>query len=221
MSVADSRGGDATSPDEPEPTAPTHSLEVERAYDVDDAAVVPDWTRLPGVARVDAPEPRELDARYLDTDDLALARARVALRRRSGGPDAGWHVKASAPDGRHEQHWPLGEDPDEPVPDAVALAVATWAEPPFTPIARIRNHRIAHVLRDASGGIVAEFVDDHVSATAVRAGTGSTWREWEMELGPAAPGDADAFFAAVGALVAEAGGRPAASDSKLQRTLGG
>jgi inorganic triphosphatase YgiF len=207
---------------------PARSIEVERKYDVDAETALPDWTRLPGVTAVDAPEPRELDARYLDTADLALARSRVALRRREGGPDAGWHVKISAADGRHEWHWPLDAGPapedasDEVVvPDAVAAAVAEWGSGPFLPLARIRNSRTAYALRDAVGAVVAEVVDDRVTALSARAGRTTSWREWEVELGPAAPADAAAFFDAADEIVAAAGGRVAASDSKLARAIGG
>jgi inorganic triphosphatase YgiF len=199
--------------------APSHSVEIERKYDVDEATALPDLSALPGVVDVGAAEPRSLDARYRDTADLALARARVAVRRRSGGPDAGWHVKASAADGKHEWHWPLGDDPDEYVPAPVAGILAQWATGPFLPLARIRNWRIAYALRDAVGGVVAELVDDHVRARNERSGAESSWREWEIELGPAAPADHAAFFAAADALVAAAGGRVAASDSKLARAL--
>lgn len=200
---------------------PAHSLEVERSYDVDESVRLPEWALLPGVFAVGEPEVRELDARYLDTDDLALGRARTALRRRTGGPDEGWHVKVSGPEGRHEWHWPLGES-DE-VPAGVVEVLADRAAGPFTALARIRNRRVAYALRDAAGGVVAEMVDDHVTATAERTGRVTSWREWEMELGPAAPADPAwqaEFFAAVERLVADAGGRPAASDSKLARTLG-
>lgn len=199
--------------------AGSHSVEIERKYDVDEATALPDLSALPGVVDVGAAEPRGLDARYRDTADLALARARVAVRRRSGGPDEGWHVKASAADGKHEWHWPLGDDPDEDVPGPVAGILAQWAVGPFLPLARIRNSRIAYALRDAAGGVVAEFVDDHVRARNERTGAESSWREWEIELGPAAPADHAAFFTAADALVAAAGGRVAASDSKLARAL--
>lgn len=200
---------------------PARSIEIERKYDVSADTVLPDWTALPGVASVGAPEARALDARYFDTADAALARARVAVRRREGGPDAGWHVKISAPDGRHEWHWPLGDAPaDGPVPDAVAGAVAPWASPPFSPIARIRNHRVAYALRDAAGIPLAEVVDDHVTALSVRTGRESSWREWEVEIVGELPApDAAALFAAADALVAAAGGAVAASDSKLARAL--
>ena len=198
-------------------TEPVHSVEIERKYDVGADAALPDWTALPSVATVGPPEHRALDACYRDTADAALARAGVAVRRRSGGPDAGWHIKTSAPDGRHEWHWPLGDDED--VPAEIAALLTRWAPGPYTPIARIRNSRVAYALRDASGALVAEVADDHVAARNERTGGEQSWREWEVELGPGAPADVHGFFAAADALVVAAGGRPAASDSKLARAL--
>ena len=201
---------------------PYRALEVERKYDADATAMFPEWTTIPGVTRVGPPEDRALDARYFDTEDRALARAGVALRRRTGGNDAGWHIKGPRQgDARLELLWPL--DDDDRMPQPVIDALADWAQPPFTPLARIRNARRAYDLLDAAGGVVAEFVDDHVQATDLRTGTERAWREWEMELGPAAPSDAaarTAFFAAVEQAVIAAGGRVAASDSKLARALG-
>lgn len=204
------------------------SVEVEAKYDVDEATPLPDWSALPGVARVGDPEPRDLDARYVDTPAADLARSGVAVRRRRGGPDEGWHVKGPAQGaGRTERQWPLGEivddEADPIVPPAVQDAVATVAAPPFAPLARVRNHRTAYALLDADGGMVAEFVDDRVQARDERRGVESAWREWEVELGPAAPADEErraAFFTAVDAAVFAAGGRHAASGSKLARALG-
>lgn len=203
------------------------SVEVESKYDVDTDTPLPDWSGVPGVERVGDAEPRDLDARYVDTADAALARVGVAVRRRQGGPDEGWHVKAPAPGGRSETRWPLGEiaDPeaDPVVPDEIRDAVAAWARGPFLPLARVRNHRTAYALLDAEGGLVAEFVDDRVRARDERRGAESEWREWEVELGPAGPSDAAGraeLFAAVDAAVFAAGGRPAASGSKLARALG-
>ena len=207
-------------------TEPEHSLEIERKYDVADDTPLPDWAALPGVAAIDEPEPRDLDARYLDTADGALGRARVALRRRVGGPDEGWHIKRVTPAGKAESRWPLDEADAaaEPVvPTAIVEVLAEIASPPFTVLARIRNSRTAYALRDAAGGLVAEFVDDRVTATDERAGRSSSWREWELELGPAAPADEagrDELFARADELVDAVGGRVAASGSKLGRALG-
>lgn len=166
-------------------------------------------------------ELRELDARYFDTADRALARQGIALRRRTGGPDAGWHVKGPRQgDGRVELGWPL--DSDGRMPDALTAMVAQWTADELAPLARIENTRTAYLLR-GEDGVIAEFVDDHVRATDVRTGVQREWREWEMELGPAAPSGGEqraAFFAAVERAVHEAGGRPPSSGSKLARALG-
>ncbi|TDL43188.1 CYTH domain-containing protein [Microbacterium oleivorans] len=206
-------------------TEPEHSLEIERTYDVDAETPLPDWARLPGVAVVGAPEPRELDAHYLDTAEGSLGRARVALRRRSGGPDEGWHIKRVTPEGKSESRWPLDDgDPENiVVPPAIESVLAEIADPPFAPLARIRNSRTAYALLDTAGGLLAEFVDDRVTATDVRRGVDTTWREWELELGPAAPTDAaarDALFDAADLLVCAVGGEVSTSGSKLERALG-
>lgn len=200
---------------------PAQSFEVERTYDVAAETPLPDWSALPGVTGIDSGELRALDARYFDTADAALSRAGVAVRRRTGGADEGWHVKGPRDgDGRVELGWPL--TPDEAIPDAVARAIASWTTEPLRPLARIENARTAYRMTGPDG-VVAEFVDDHVVATDLRGGARRSWREWEIELGPAAPHDAEgraAFFAVVEAAVRAVGGRPAASDSKLARALG-
>ncbi|SFS02803.1 CYTH domain-containing protein [Microbacterium sp. cf046] len=200
---------------------PSRSVEIELKFDADDDTPLPDWTALPGVAAVGAPELRELDARYFDTAEYALASAGYALRRRSGGPDAGWHIKGPRiGGGRVELGWPLGDFDDEGVPDAVRAALTHVTDAELRPIARILNTRTAYALRSGDGALVAEFVDDRVTATDARTGVVRTWREWEIELGPAASADPRAFFSAVETAVLAAGGRAAASASKLARALG-
>src|SRR4051812_29694576 len=90
-------------------------MEVERKFDVDPGFVFPDLSLVDGVASADDPEERQLDAVYHDTEDLRLTRARVTLRRRTGGPDAGWHLKLPAQDdARRELHAPLGRQNTPP-----------------------------------------------------------------------------------------------------------
>lgn len=200
---------------------PSRAVEVERKYDVDDDTPLPQWVGVPGVDTVTTGEPRALDARYLDTADAALSRSGVALRRRTGGPDAGWHIKGPRDgDGRLEIGWPLGDD--DGVPDAVADTLRRWTTEPLTPLARIENDRTAYLLI-GQDGVVAEFVDDRVHATDLREGSQRQWREWEFELGPAAPADSEGrarLFAAAERAIFAAGGRPATSGSKLARALG-
>lgn len=205
-----------------DPDGGTRAVEVEQKFDADDGTALPDWSAVPGVASVDAAEVRELDARYLDTDELHLARAGYALRRRTGGPDEGWHLKGPRiGDGREELGWALGAA--DVVPEAALVRISAVTDAPLRPLARIENVRTAYALRAADGTLVAEFVDDRVRATDERAGAVREWREWEIELGPAGPSDSaerSAFFAAVERAVLVAGGRAAASDSKLARALG-
>lgn len=206
----------------PSASGPSRSVEIEQKFDVDAGTPVPDWSGVPGVARVGAGQERHLDAAYFDTADAALAAAGVALRRRTGGHDAGWHIKGPLVDGgRTELGWPLGDGDD--VPSEVLAEVARWTTAPLAPLARIVNDRTAYDLIDQDGGVVAEFVDDRVRATDARTGTERSWCEWEVELGPAAPTDPaarEAFFAAVAEAAAAAGARDASSASKLARALG-
>lgn len=202
-------------------TEGSRTIEVERKYDVDADMPLPDWIEVGDIETVSDGELRVLDARYFDTADATLARAGVAVRRRTGGTDAGWHIKGPRQgDGRLEIAWPLGAD--EEIPDAVTEALAPWTAAPLHPLARIQNNRTAYLLHSSSG-VIAEFVDDRVRAIDLRRDTQTQWREWEIELGPAAPAgqvEREAFFAAVEKAVFTAGAKPAASDSKLARALG-
>ncbi len=213
-------GADAT---RPPVGSPARSVEIELKFDVNDGTPVPDWSGVPGVASVSAGEHRELDAAYYDDEKLSLARAGFALRRRTGGPDAGWHIKGprGADGGRVELQWALGEA--DVVPEAVRSELAAVTDAPFLPLARIQNARTVYFLLDASEHVVAEFADDHVRTRDERSGVERAWHEWEVELGPAGPTDADAraaFFTAVAEAARAAGARAAASDSKLARALG-
>lgn len=200
---------------------PRRAVEIERKYDVTDDTPLPVWVGLPGVTAVSEGEPRALDARYVDTPDASLARAGYALRRRTGGPDAGWHLKGPRNgDGRLELHWPLGDEGE--VPAGIVEAIAPVSLEDLVPLARIENDRLAFLL-SGPDGVIAEFVDDHVRATDMRTGVQRAWREWEFELGPGAPEDSVAreelFIAAERAIIA-AGGQPPSSGSKLARALG-
>lgn len=88
--------------------------EVERKYDPGAAgmAAVDAVTRMPGVAGVASVSRQDqqiLDAVYYDTADLRLIRAGMTLRRRTGGQDAGWHLKLPAGAGARDEiacRWP-------------------------------------------------------------------------------------------------------------------
>lgn len=201
---------------------PSRSIEIERKFDVDAGTPVPDWTRIDGVVRVSDGEPRALDAVYYDTDARDLARAGVAVRRRTGGPDAGWHIKGPLVDGgRLELGWPLDEG--DTVPDEVVAELTAWTTDPLSPLARIENDRTAYELLGADGGAIAEFVDDRVRATDLRAGRTRAWCEWEVELRQPAPtdrGEREALLAAIDEVALSSGARAPQSASKLARALG-
>ncbi|MGA0568722.1 CYTH domain-containing protein [Rathayibacter sp. KR2-224] len=207
----------------------TSTIEIERKYDVSDGAGEPAFVGVGPIAVIEVPEVRELDAVYYDTPDLALARARVALRRREGGPDAGWHIKREADEGRTEQHWSLGEESEAAarasVPDWVRDEVReVVGDRELVPVARVRNHRVVRRLLDAAGYPVAEYCDDHVTGESLLTGARQEWREWEIELSAAAPDSRRArneLLDGLEAVVVEAGGAPSKSSSKLERVLKG
>ena len=85
--------------------------EIELTFETGPGFAFPDLTDVPGVAAVAVPEERLLEATYYDTADLRLAARRLTLRRRTGGHDAGWHLKRPRADGyRDELQQPLGGD---------------------------------------------------------------------------------------------------------------
>jgi hypothetical protein len=203
-------------------------VEIERKYDVDEAARVPSLIGAGRVAHADDTDAFDLDATYYDTPELTLANRRVAVRRRLGGHDAGWHVKwPPLAEGRREQQFVLGDD--EGVPDDVRAALAELiGDEALVPIARIRNHRVATVLRDEAGAALAELADDHVVATDLRrgstSGTERRWQEWEVELLPGGSvgeaSDRAALLDAIEERLVAAGAQPPSSGSKLARALG-
>ena len=73
-------------------------LETEFTFEPGSDPALPDLSDIAGVATVTKPRVQRLEAVYFDTDDLRLMRAGVTLRRRTGGDDAGWHLKVPTAD---------------------------------------------------------------------------------------------------------------------------
>src|ERR1700712_3591549 len=85
-------------------------LEIESKFDVTPATPFVDLSSLAGVSELAAPEVAELDATYFDTGNLTLLRDGITLRRRTGGSDAGWHLKLPTGSGDRVEHGePLGD----------------------------------------------------------------------------------------------------------------
>ena len=191
----------------------TTAIEVERKYDVAAEQALPDLSSVDGVVRVDTAT-YELDATYLDTEDLRLRAAATTLRRRSGGHDAGWHLKLPHGDDRLEVR--LEGDTSEQVPaELQALVRSRTRTSPLLPVARLETSRTVHLLVGEGERVLAEVADDVVRARGAGEQREQRWREWEVELvdGPRPVLDAvqDVLFAA--------GARPSASSSKVGRVL--
>ncbi|RFA09538.1 hypothetical protein B7R54_10140 [Subtercola boreus] len=197
-------------------------VEIERKYEVDDQAVVPDLTGVAQVARVSEPETVTLHAVYYDTAEFHLAAQRIVLRRREGGGDEGWHIKLPGTEGRLELHWPLGDD--GPIPEAVLdLVLVHVRDHPLAPVAHLTTTRTTTCLYDANDVALAEVADDLVSAGDVATAQLRVWREWEVELTDDAPGSPkkrQALLDAIEKALGTVGARPSASVSKLAHALG-
>ncbi|MFC9912290.1 CHAD domain-containing protein [Streptomyces sp. NPDC127197] len=188
--------------------------EIERKYESDDSGL-PDLTGVAGVAAVIDKGLAELDATYYDTADQRLAASSITLRRRTGGSDAGWHLKFPvAADVRDEIRAPLSDQ----VPSALAgLVRSRVRDAELEPLVRLRSARDVRHLVDADGRLLAEVSVDAVRADRLTArGGAAEWTEIEVEL---ADGGDPAFLDKVDKRLRKAGVRPSRSASKLARAL--
>lgn len=199
----------------------TEHLETELKLDVDPGFVVPNLDGLASGQTVTEPEVRQLVANYFDTSDLRLAAVPATLRRRTGGPDEGWHLKLPVGAGtRRELQAPLGDDPTT-VPPQLASLVATWVEGhPLQVVALLETRRTVRNLIGADGTVLAEVADDLVTGRLPGLGDTPaepvTWREIEVELVSGGP----EILAAARTRLTAAGARLSSSASKLGRLLG-
>jgi CHAD domain-containing protein len=209
--------------------------EVERKYTAGAKVVLPPLPELlagtaalpdAGTPVTAAEEVLQLSATYFDTDDLRLAAAGLTLRRRTGGDDAGWHLKVPAgADTRDEVRLPPGRAVRTvPAPLRATVRAITHGAT-LRPLAEVRTERTVRRLVDASGRTLLEVVDDQVQARRIRAVQGSgdaagattTWREVEVELADGVP----ALLDEVEGRLRTLGVKPAKATSKLDRLLGG
>jgi CHAD domain-containing protein len=172
---------------------------------------------MKSVDHVAEPVTDHLEAVYFDTPSLALAARRLTLRRRTGGTDAGWHLKLPAgTDQREEIHAPLGQP--ETVPEELSdhLQVFTRGEE-LMPVARLSTQRTTYRLYGPIGEHLADFADDQVHAEALQPpGPALDWREWELEL---VHGTRE-FLDAAAETLTSTGASHSAYPSKLARTFG-
>ncbi|MFG3345365.1 CHAD domain-containing protein [Streptomyces sp. NPDC048018] len=188
--------------------------EIERKYEATATTELPDLVGTAGVAAVRDEGVTELDAVYYDTPDLRLAADGLTLRRRTGGADAGWHLKFPVASGiRDEIRAPLSETLPAFLTGLLRSRVRHAA---VAPVVRLRSSRSVRRLLDDDGRPLAELSVDTVHADRLT-GTGeAAWTEIEVEL--ADDGD-EALLDAVGKRLRKAGIRPSEAPSKLARAL--
>lgn len=158
--------------------------ETERKYEAPsarDGSWLPDLTGVGGVESVLDQGTDELDAVYYDTDDLRIARASATLRRRTGGADAGWHLKLPlSGDSREEVEEPLSDT----LPDTLReLVLSRTRGADVRPVVRVRSTRRTRHLVGHEGDVLAELSVDTVRADPLPTGdTSASWTEMEIEL---------------------------------------
>ena len=199
----------------------TEHLEIESKFDVGIDFVIPDLGGVADGSGVTEPEVRLLAAHYFDTADLRLIAAKVTLRRRTGGPDAGWHLKLSAGAGsRREMQAPLGDEAAGVPPQLASLVAELIGDEPLRVVAVLETQRTVRNLTGAGGETLAEVADDLVTGRLPGPGDDPgepvTWREVEVELVTGGP----EILAAARSRLTAAGARPSSSPSKLARLLG-
>ncbi|MEV4949333.1 CYTH and CHAD domain-containing protein [Streptomyces sp. NPDC053755] len=190
--------------------------EIERKYEATDETRLPDLTRAPGVSAVLDKGVDELDAVYYDTTDLRLAADSLTLRRRTGGGDAGWHLKLPvAPGVRDEIRAPLADTLPEPLAE---LLRSRTLGADLVPTVRLLSSRDVRHLVDDRGTLLAEVSVDTVLAERLGGSGGATasWKEIEVELAEGADPD---LLDAVEKRLRKAGVRPSTAPSKLARAL--
>ncbi|MBO0829559.1 MAG: CYTH and CHAD domain-containing protein, partial [Streptosporangiales bacterium] len=165
--------------------------ETERKYEAGSVADLPALDAVAGVT-VSGVDTQTLEAVYFDTPGLRMARAGITLRSRTGGDDAGWHLKVPADgDTRDEMHMPLdAAAPDAPPARLLALTAGYTRGDEVCAVATVTTTRRRSELVDDGGTVLAHVTDDRVDATALPSdasgptgvGPSSRWREVEVEL---------------------------------------
>jgi CHAD domain-containing protein len=197
------------------------ATEIERKYEVPLDFTVDARLAAAG-ATIGEPSTYELVAVYYDTADLRLAADRVALRRRTGGHDAGWHVK------RYGAGSGGGEDRDEvqlPAGRTTAIPATVSAEVravsrggTLRPTVRMTTTRTEWPLVGADGAVLALVADDEVATELVAdPAAGQRWRELEVEL---VAGDRE-LLRTVDKKLRKAGATRSPDPAKIARALDG
>lgn len=184
---------------------------------MEDASALPSLADLPDVASVSGPHTFRLEAHYFDTEELALGRSGITLRRRTGGDDDGWHLKLPVKGAREEIHAPLGRTTHTPPIALRRIVQGVVRDVPLGHVGTVSTERTTASLLDADDALLAEICDDRVVATRLRAGGEEehAWREWEVEVHDARP----RLTKALRKRVRGAGAEPSSGTSKFRRLM--
>ncbi len=225
------------------------TFEVERKYAVSSRAELPGSPEFTAVGlRLLEPENFTLEAIYFDTPDAALGIQRVAVRKRVGGKDEGWHMKLKGADGSRELVWPLAETMPDGLLREIVDRIGKHDADRLIAVATMRTLRtIVRVWRDVGvSGVSALPLAPTSAADATEANgtTGSPEQpgEWLIELADdrvvatntlsgeercwreweaeLAPGASLELLELVEPLLIGAGAERVRGTSKLQRAMG-
>lgn len=189
--------------------------EREDKFDVEADYVLPDLAEfVPAGGRTETASYR-LTNTYFDTASADLRHVGLTLRRRVGGPDAGWHLKIPAGRSRAEIR---SKSRLRTIPKSLGDALlGTRRGQELVPVANLSTTRnVARVL-SSTGELMFEVSDDQVESSIIADATTSSWREVEVELGSARD---EELLAAVGERLLMSGARRSVVASKLVRAIG-
>jgi len=178
---------------------PAVELEIERKYAL---SLEQDVPSLAGAVIEGPSNTYHLVAVYYDTPDRRLAADRLVIRRRTGGRDDGWHLKAPGQDADHRVELQLPIDPQAPglIPDGFWDEVSERiGDQPLIPVATLHTFRQERDLLGADDSVLARLCIDEVHSQA--GAHTDHWREAELELAAgqlALLDELEAVFAAAG-----------------------
>ncbi|GAB3404142.1 CYTH and CHAD domain-containing protein [Flindersiella endophytica] len=208
------------------------SAEIERKYAVDWDYRLPD---LSGLATVRDDGTATLVNAYFDTEELHLTREGVTLRRRTGGADAGWHLKlppaeqlrsggalvsGDGPRVRTEVQVPAknGRPADRPPGELLDLIRVLIGDRALAERGRVRTRRTTLTLLAEDGTEIVELADDWAEVISA-GGVAEKFHEVEVEDRPGATGNPEIVRALLDTLTAT-GAVPSSAPSKSARALG-